>query len=151
MTAKQDYFSIMAGILHPDVMPHELDVLSSGVPANMQARIALHSKTPVRTLVKLASSSCPEVRCAVGENASTPTEVLRRLARDEDPDVRYSLAENHNLSEEILRILVSDDNPYVASRAQKTIARIMPNMGINARPKSGPISAQNLMAFVACA
>ncbi|HEY9790809.1 MAG TPA: hypothetical protein V6D22_10445 [Candidatus Obscuribacterales bacterium] len=149
MTAKQDYFSKMLSILNPDVMPHELEVLASAVPAHMQARIALHTKTPVHILVKLAASSCPEVRCAVGENASTPMEVLRRLAQDENPDVRYSLAENHNLSAEILTILVSDDNPYVASRAEKTVARLMP--GMSARPKSAPISAQSLMAYVACA
>lgn len=76
-------------------------------------------------LLKLASSPIAEIRIAVADNVNAGVAVLEKLVRDEDCDVRYALAENHNISKELLDCLSNDDNPYVASRAQKTLHRLM--------------------------
>ena len=75
-------------------------------------------------LSALASHECSHVRAAVADNVHTYLETLSLLTADDDADVRYAVAENHNIPIAILERLVEDENPYVASRAQRTIARL---------------------------
>ena len=149
MTAPQNSYTAVWTILTPETMSQELDGLSISAPAKVLVRIAAHSLTSQKTLWHLSQNDNCDVRIAVGENPNTPLEILRKLAVDENPDVRYTLAENHNMYMEVLRILISDDNPYVASRAQKTVDRIRP--AIKPPVLHCPISAQRVLAFVACA
>lgn len=80
--------------------------------------------TPTYILERLAKCTSSEIRMAVGDHPNTSLEVLWLLTDDHDVDVRFSLAENHNLDLGVLSQLTQDSNPYVATRAQKTIARV---------------------------
>jgi hypothetical protein len=75
-------------------------------------------------LAALARHECAQVRAAVADNVHTYLETLTSLTSDADADVRYAVAENHNIPIAILERLSEDENPYVASRAQRTIARM---------------------------
>jgi hypothetical protein len=150
MTFKEGKLFEYFMVLKAEANPLELEMLSTSAPTHVLVKIANHSRTPGRTLARLAANINSDVRMSVGENQNTPVEVLRHLARDENPDVRYSLAENHNLSVEILRILINDENPYVAARAQRTLQRLTP-MHSAGLMESESVSATSLKAFVACA
>jgi hypothetical protein len=75
-------------------------------------------------LAALARHECAHVRAAVADNVHTYLETLSALTSDTDADVRYAVAENHNIPLAILERLSEDENPYVASRAQRTMARL---------------------------
>jgi hypothetical protein len=87
--------------------------------------IAGNCSTALETLQRLARHEASEVRRAVAENAKLDDKLLDELLSDSHIDVRYTLAENHSLPVEVLKVLCEDDNPYVASRADRTLKRVL--------------------------
>jgi hypothetical protein len=100
-------------------------VLLTNTSVPYLTRIAENSSVPANMLETLATHPHAGVREAVADNINTPIDTLWILSLDECADIRYAMAENHNLPLAILDSLSQDLNPYVASRAQRTLDRLL--------------------------
>lgn len=111
--------------INPNTPPPVLDHLTRNAPSQLLERIGEHPRAHSTTLARLAVHSDCQVRAAVAENMNTSMKTIWNLVRDPSPDVRLRLAESYTVPIAILRVLADDENPYVASRAQKTLLRLM--------------------------
>jgi hypothetical protein len=111
---------------HPETPKEVLQFLSTFRDERLDVRIAENPQASAFTLTGLATSPERSVKIAVAEHPNTPPETIAILAEDADLDLRYAMAENPHLSTAILEKLGTDENPFVASRAQKTLARRNP-------------------------
>ena len=118
--------------LNPNTPAKVLADLAENAPVSVLERIAENPRVSPDTLTKLSVHVCSSVRAAVAENSSTVLDVLLELMHDECVDVRYSIAENHSMPFGILQSLQDDENPYVASRARKTLSRLVENKVLHA-------------------
>ncbi len=121
---------------HPQVIGHYLEAGSSVITAERLRQLAEHEHPQVRArvaenpnadknlLLKLASDSDCDVRCATAGHAGRYMEIFALLMKDENPTVRFVLAEDADCPEEILEALLYDSNPYVCDRANRTIKRL---------------------------
>lgn len=112
-------------VSNPETILPILVFLSGQENSRVTERIAEHACCSPELLTILAKHWNPEVRAAVAGNFNCPVAVLYALAKDEHPDVRYRLAEDPNIPDSILEQLSEDDNPYVASRAGKTLRKLL--------------------------
>lgn len=114
--------------------------------ASLKRRQVLLAESPGATpeiLAELAMSTFSEVRETVIDHRLCPVSIHLMLAEDECADVRFALAENHNMSFHVLEKLSHDDNPYVATRAQRTMRRILfDNVVCMEVPTDGDIEGQ---------
>lgn len=113
--------------LNPNTPAKVLAELAENAPVSVLERIAENPRVSPETLSKLSVHSCSSVRAAVAENTNTYLDILLELMHDECVDVRYSIAENHAMPLGVLQSLQDDENPYVASRARKTLSRLVEN------------------------
>ncbi len=115
--------------INPNTPPPVLDHLSKYDQAHLLERIAENPRTHVTTLVKLSSHPEPQVRASCAENTNISIKTVWRLARDSSADVRLRLAESYTIPLAVLRVLSEDENPYVAYRAQRTMRRLLEELG----------------------
>ncbi|WP_058593743.1 hypothetical protein [Leucobacter chromiiresistens] len=80
---------------------------------------AMHQRTGISTLERLAKSKDADVRMAVSENPRTPQSVLEALALDADAEVRRAVACNDRLPQDLLNALLLDDDVDVRIAAYR--------------------------------
>lgn len=110
---------------NPDSTAHALEWLLTVDCKSLLERIATNPATPSAILARLASHDDEEVRAAVAENENLPIELLEMIAADSSPNVRYALAEGYHVPFRLLEELSADTNPCVATRASKTMTKLM--------------------------
>lgn len=106
----------------PDgVMEDALDRLSKSRVRDPDLRhyAAMHHRTGISTLERLAKSKDSDVRMAVSENPRTPQSVLEALALDADAEIRRAVACNDRLPQDLLNALLLDDDVDVRIAAYR--------------------------------
>lgn len=99
----------------------------------LRIAIAGHARTPIATLIKMASDKLIGVRQALARNLRTPDEVLRQLAGDQSVHVRQAVATHRYLSVFTQMQLAIDDqvqvrralacNPHIAAEILHRLTR----------------------------